>query len=101
MNITNIGQNRVATEQTNSVASKKDAITKKGSDVASAQAGNQVTLSKMSQVLGSNDKKNAAVEEKEDFSSANFSASNMMQAQTGHITPEFVASLLERNPYTA
>jgi|GEM_PF-2614601 len=100
MSITNISQNRVTNEQpTTSVAAKKNAVGKKDSEGLSTQGNSQVTLSKMSQILGNNEPKQVA--EKEDLSSGNFDSKNMMQAQSGNITPEFVASLLDRNPYTS
>jgi len=100
MSITNIGQNRVE-QPANSVASKKNAVGKKDSDDLKSQGNSQVTLNKMSQVLGSNEKKSAGLEDKENLSNSNFPSNGMMQAQSGNITPEFVASLLDRNPYTS
>lgn len=104
MSITNISQNRVNSEQTNALATKRNASDKKSpvnSESASTSATSQVSINKMSQALGSHESKNVTMDEPEDLSNANFSSSNMMQAHSNKITPEFVASLLDRNPYTS
>lgn len=103
MNVINsVNSTRVTTDPNTAKKPSNDKSAEKGNEkkVAAEPAENQVTLSKMGQAtLSSQDKKVDDAAPSDNLAQAKNSNEGMLQAQSGNITPEFVAALLERNPY--